>query len=142
VFTIGFTGKTASRFFGLLRDAGVKRVIDVRLNNVSQLAGFTKKQDLPFFLEEICGADYLHLSLLAPTKEILETYRKDKSWERYTHSFRALLAERAVEREVDRTMFDVPTALLCSEPTPEKCHRRLVLEYLAERWGDLTPTHL
>jgi uncharacterized protein (DUF488 family) len=141
-YTIGFTGKTAAQFFGALRGAGVKRVVDVRLNNVSQLAGFTKRQDLPFFLEELCGAEYVHELLLAPTKEILDGYRKDRSWDRYTERFLKLLQERRVEHHVSRRLFAAPTALLCSEPTPDRCHRRLVAEYLARQWGGLEPVHL
>jgi uncharacterized protein (DUF488 family) len=142
VFTIGFAGKTAAQFFGALRHAGVRRVVDVRLNNVSQLAGFTKRQDLPFFLEQLCGAEYVHEPMLAPTKEILDDYRKDRSWDRYTERFLALLQERQVEIRVRRELFAAPTALLCSEPVPDRCHRRLVVEYLAQQWGGIEPVHL
>jgi uncharacterized protein (DUF488 family) len=142
VFTIGFTGKTAAQFFGALRRAGIERVVDVRLNNVSQLAGFTKRQDLPFFLKELCSAEYVHEPILAPTKEILDDYRKDRSWGGYTERFLGLLRERQVEHRVPRELIAAPTALLCSEPTPDRCHRRLVAEYLAGRWGDIQPTHL
>jgi len=142
VYTIGFAGKTASQFFGALRHAGIKRVLDVRLNNVSQLAGFSKRQDLPFFLSELCGAEYVHQPLLAPTPEILDAYRKDRSWDRYTERFQQLLVERAAETLVEKETFTSPTALLCSESTPEKCHRRLVAEYLGQRWGGLEIVHL
>ena len=142
VYTLGFAGRTAAQFFGVLREAGVKRVVDVRLNNVSQLAGFTKREDLRFFLRELCGADYWHELLLAPSKDILDDYRKTHSWEEYTRRFLALLAERRVEAQVSRDLFDVPAALLCSEPKPDKCHRRLVLEYLQDKWGGLEPIHL
>jgi uncharacterized protein (DUF488 family) len=143
VYTIGFTQKTAAEFFGLLRRAGVKRLLDVRLNNSSQLAGFSKREDLPFFLQELCGAEYIHEPLLAPTPELFDAYKKRKgSWSVYEEGFRALLAERQVEQHLDRGLLTGPTVLLCSEPTAERCHRRLALEYLAAAWGDITPVHL
>lgn len=138
IYSIGFTKKTAEQFFGRLREAGIKRLLDVRLNNKSQLAAFTKRNDLPFFLRELCGADYIHEPLLAPTKEILDDYKKRKgSWQEYETRFFALLAERKIEDQIDRNLFEQPTVLLCSEPTAEYCHRRLVLEYLQEKWGDI-----
>jgi len=143
VCSIGFTQKTAEQFFTLLRRAGIRRLLDVRLNNVSQLAGFTKREDLRYFLREICGADYRHEPLLAPTREILDEYKKHKgSWPAYEEKFLALMADRKIEDSLDRALFAIPTALLCSEPTAEHCHRRLVLDYLRDKWGDLTITHL
>lgn len=143
IYSIGFTKKTAEQFFGLLREAGIKRLLDVRLNNKSQLAAFTKRNDLPFFLRELCGADYIHEPLLAPTKEILGDYKKRKgSWQEYETRFLALLAERKIEDKIDRELFEQPTVLLCSEPTAEYCHRRLVLEYLQEKWGDIEIVYL
>jgi uncharacterized protein (DUF488 family) len=143
IYSIGFTKKTAEQFFGLLRKAGIRRLLDVRLNNVSQLAGFAKREDLAFFLKEVCRADYLHELLLAPTQEMLDDYKKKGgSWEDYEKQFCALIAERRIETQLDRSLFAIPTALLCSEPTPEHCHRRLVLDYLSEKWGDLRITHL
>jgi uncharacterized protein (DUF488 family) len=143
IYSIGFTQKTAEQFFGLLKGAGIRRLLDVRLNNVSQLAGFAKRQDLPFFLKEICRAEYVHEPLLAPTQEMLDAYKKEKgSWPEYESKFLALLAERRIEEAIDRSLFSVPTVLLCSEPTPEQCHRRLVLEYLSEKWQDLQAIHL
>jgi uncharacterized protein (DUF488 family) len=113
------------------------------LNNVSQLAGFAKRGDLAFFLRQICGADYVHEPLLAPTQEMLDAYRsKAASWEEYEMRFLALMAERQIERHLDRAKFEKPTVLLCSESTPDRCHRRLVLEYLREKWGDITISHL
>jgi hypothetical protein len=115
----------------------------VRLNNVSQLAGFTKRDDLAFFLREVCNADYIHEPLLAPTQEMLDAYKKAKgSWQDYEKKFLDLMSERKIEEKVDRSLFAVPSVLLCSEPTPENCHRRLVVEYLQEKWGDLHCTHL
>jgi uncharacterized protein (DUF488 family) len=143
VCSIGFTQKTAEQFFTILRRAGIRRLLDVRLNNVSQLAGFTKRDDLRFFLREVCGADYQHEPLLAPTQELLDEYKKSKGpWQDYETKFLALMTERKIEDRIDRALFSVPTALLCSEPTAEHCHRRLVLEYLRDKWGDLTIAHL
>jgi uncharacterized protein (DUF488 family) len=143
VCSIGFTQKTAEQFFTILRNAGIRRLLDVRLNNVSQLAGFAKRADLQFFLREVCGADYRHEPLLAPTQEILDEYKKSKgSWPDYEAKFLALIAGRKIEDQIERSVFSVPTVLLCSEPTAEHCHRRLVLEYLRDKWGDLTITHL
>jgi uncharacterized protein (DUF488 family) len=122
---------------------GVKRLLDVRLNNVSQLAGFSKRDDLRYFLRAILAADYLHEPLLAPTQALLDEYRKAKGgWENYERRFLALMREREVERKIDRHLFDIPTVLLCSEATPEHCHRRLVAEYLRDVWGGLAITHL
>lgn len=143
IYTIGFTKKSAAKFFGLLKGAGVRRLIDVRLHNTSHLAGFAKREDLEFFLAEICGADYRHEPLLAPDEELLEGYRqKTVAWGEYEPRFRALLEERKVEDAVDRGWFDCPVALLCSEPKADRCHRRLVAEYLAEKWGGAKIAHL
>ena len=135
-FTIGFTQNSASRFFTLLSDAGVKKLIDVRLNNVSQLAGFAKRDDLRYFLREICGADYQHLDELAPTKSILDAYKKNTmSWAEYEDRFLNLMEQRNIERSVTPTDLD-RSCLLCSEHKPHHCHRRLVVEYLNKHWGD------
>ncbi|HZQ37311.1 MAG TPA: DUF488 domain-containing protein [Dehalococcoidia bacterium] len=143
VYTIGFTQRSAASFFGALKAAGVRQLIDVRLNNVSQLAGFSKRDDLAYFLREICGASYQHEPLLAPTQALLDGYRKQKrGWPAYEHDFLALLAERRVEERLLRDLFATPSVLLCSEPTAERCHRRLVAEYLRERWGGLAIHHL
>ena len=143
VYSIGFTKKSATQFFGALRQAGIRRLLDVRLNNSSQLAGFSKREDLPFFLREICGADYRHEPLLAPTQELLDGYRKEKrGWPDYERRFLTLMADRQIEQALDRELFSMPTVLLCSEPTAERCHRRLVLEYLQAKWGDFAIQHL
>jgi uncharacterized protein (DUF488 family) len=143
VYSIGFTKKTAEQFFSLLKSAGIRRLLDVRLNNVSQLAGFSKREDLQYFLREICGAEYRHEAQLAPTKEMLDDYKKHKgTWEEYERRFLALMAARKVEEKLDAGIFDVPTVLLCSEPEPDHCHRRLVLEYLQQKWPNLTIHHL
>lgn len=142
LFTIGFAGKNAERFFGVLKSAGVKRVIDIRLNNTSQLAGFTKKDDLGFFLREVAGIDYLHLLEFAPTQEILDAFKKDKGdWALYEQRFKALIAERRIEAVLPRETAD-GACLLCSEKEPDHCHRRLVAEYLQKQWGDVSVVHL
>lgn len=142
IFTIGFTQKSAARFFELLRAAGVKRLLDVRLNNVSQLAGFTKRGDLEYFCREILGIDYVHRPVLAPTQALLDQYKKRKGdWGDYEAAFLDLMAKRRVETTLDRAELD-GACLLCSEPTAEKCHRRLVAEYLARKWEDVEVLHL
>jgi len=142
VFTLGFTKKSAQRFFELLRNSGAKRVVDVRLNNVSQLAGFAKKGDLAYFLKEICEMEYLHLPELAPTQEILDDYKKRKGdWATYEESFTSLMTQRRIEATVQKEII-AEGCLLCSEDQPEHCHRRLVAEYLKKHWGDVTVVHL
>ncbi len=143
VYTIGFTKKTAEQFFETLRRVGIRRLIDVRLHNSSQLASFTKRDDLAYFLRELCGAGYAHEPLLAPTPELFDDYRKrGGSWTEYERRFNDLITTRGIERLIDRSTFEAPTVLLCSEPTPERCHRRLVVEYLRSRWGGLEAVHL
>jgi uncharacterized protein (DUF488 family) len=125
IYSIGFTQKTAECFFSGIKNAGIGLLLDVRLNNVSQLAGFAKRSDLAFFLKQICGADYLHEPLLALTQEMLNAYRRKViGWHEYEMQFLALMAERQIERHLDRALFKKPTVLLCSEPTAERCHRR------------------
>ncbi len=115
----------------------------MRLKNTSQLAGFAKRDDLEYFLREICGAEYHHEPILSPDKELLDGYtKKTIPWEEYESRFLALLGQRRVEESLDRELFDVPTVLLCSEPTAEHCHRRLLAEYLASKWGDVRIVHL
>jgi len=143
IYTIGFAKKSAEAFFGALRKAGIKRLVDIRLNNTSQLAGFTKRDDLKFFLKELCNSEYIHEPLLAPTPEILNSYKKKKiSWQEYEQRFLELMAERKIEEKIDRSLFNGPTVLLCSEPKADRCHRRLVLEYLQNNWGNLKIMHL
>ena len=143
VYSIGFTQSKAENFFGRLRAAGIKRLLDVRLNNSSQLASFAKKDDLAFFLKELCSAEYLHEPLLAPTQQMLDEYKKaGGAWQEYETRFLALMTERRIENRISRKLFDVPTVLLCSEHTAEHCHRRLVLEYLQDKWGNFQVTHL
>ena len=143
LYTIGFTQRPADDFFGALRRAGVKRLLDVRLNNTSQLAGFTKREHLPYFLRELCGADYVHEPLLAPSQDLFVFRRKQNgAWEEYERAYRRLLAEREVERRLNPELFSGPSVLLCTEPTADQCHRRLAAEYLQQHWGGLEITHL
>lgn len=142
LFTIGFTKKTAQQFFETLHASGAKRVVDVRLNNVSQLAGFAKKDDLAYFLEQICGMDYIHLPALAPTQEMLDSYRKGgQDWKNYEHRFLELMRQRRIEETTSKEAL-ADGCLLCSEDKPHLCHRRLVAEYLQGYWSDVQIVHL
>jgi uncharacterized protein (DUF488 family) len=143
IYSIGFTQKSASEFFGTLKAHGIGRLLDVRLNNTSQLAGFAKQADLAYFLGEICSAIYEHEPLLAPTQQLLDAFKKHKgSWDVYEQSFLSLMRERKIESTIDRKSFAKRTVLLCSEPTAEHCHRRLVLEYLRQHWEGIEIHHL
>ncbi|HPF35779.1 MAG TPA: DUF488 domain-containing protein [Candidatus Krumholzibacteria bacterium] len=142
LFTIGFTKKSAETFFTKLTLAGAKRVVDVRLNNVSQLAGFAKRNDLEFFLREICHMDYIHVPELAPTQDILDEYKKNKGdWAVYEQKFLELMRRREIEKRVDPAVI-ADGCLLCSEDKPHHCHRRLVAEYLKSHWGDVEVSHI
>ncbi|MDB5093864.1 MAG: hypothetical protein JWO85_1965 [Candidatus Eremiobacteraeota bacterium] len=130
LYTIGFTKTSAERFFATLRQHSVKRVIDTRLNRDGQLAGFAKAQDLQYFLRELVGADYAAEPLLAPTAELLRRYRdKTLTWDQYAQEYVALLRERTPERALSPAVLN-DACLLCSEATPEHCHRRLAADYL------------
>ncbi|MEC5731220.1 DUF488 family protein [Enterobacter asburiae] len=143
IYTIGFTQKNAEEFFRLIKTSEVKTLIDVRLNNVSQLAGFAKRDDLKYFLKELCDADYVHLPELAPTKDILNAYKKgDMPWEVYEDKFLNLMSQRNIEKSIKPTLLD-QGCLLCSEHEPHLCHRRLVVEYLNQHSDlDLKVKHL
>jgi uncharacterized protein (DUF488 family) len=143
LFTIGFAGKSAREFFEKLKEAGVRRLIDIRLNNVSQLAGFTKKKDLEYFLGEIADVEYAHYQDLAPTSDILDGFKKrgEMDWAEYERRFGALLDERQPEKHYRPEEFD-RACLLCSEATPENCHRRLVAERLMNKWENVVVHHL
>lgn len=142
IFTIGFTKKNAEQFFTRLKQPGLQRVLDTRLNNVSQLAGFTKKEDLRFFLREVGRIEYVHLPALAPTQSMLDAYKKNGGdWETYEKQFLSLMAERQIETSIDKQLI-AGACLLCSEATPHHCHRRLVAEYLRGKWGDVDIQHL
>ena len=142
IFTIGFTKKSAETFFTRLINAGVRRLVDVRLNNVSQLAGFTKRDDLHYFTKANCNIEYVHLPDLAPTKDILETYKKHKGeWTLYEEQFLNLMRSRRIEEKTSPEMLE-GACLLCSEEKPHHCHRRLVAEYLKEKWGNVEIEHI
>jgi uncharacterized protein (DUF488 family) len=143
IFTIGFTKKSAETFFTRLQQAGVKRLVDVRLNNVSQLAGFAKRDDLRYFTKTICGIDYKHVPDLAPTASILDPYKKAKNgdWQLYEQQFLDLMKARRIEDSIPRELLD-GACLLCSEEKPHHCHRRLVAEYLKEKWDDVVIDHI
>ncbi len=143
IATIGFTQSSAQHFLERLKRAGVRRLLDVRLNNVSQLAGFAKSADLAYFVESICSATYEHDVRLAPTQAMLSAYRKKEiAWSEYEFAFRELMLERRVPVVLEQSAFEVKTALLCSEHTSDKCHRRIVAELLAEEWKGATIEHL
>lgn len=141
IFTIGFTKKSAETFFTRLQVAGVKRIVDVRLNNVSQLAGFSKKDNLRYFLKVICKMNYVHFPNLAPTKAIREAWTKNGDWKLYERSFLELIRTRRIEETTSPEVLD-QSCLLCSEETPDQCHRRLVAEYFRDRWGDVEIVHI
>jgi uncharacterized protein (DUF488 family) len=142
IYTIGFTQTSAEAFFGKLIKAGVKKIIDARLNNRSQLAGFAKKEDLRFFLKALGNIDYLHMPVLAPTDEILTEYKKKKvNWQAYEKKFQALMEKRRIENIVSSAELD-QSCLLCSEHLPDYCHRRLVAEYLKSKWENVDIIHL
>ncbi|MFB6194036.1 MAG: DUF488 family protein [Halobaculum sp.] len=143
IYTIGFTKKGAEEFFGLLEEAGIERLVDTRLRNRSQLAGFAKRDDLIYFLDNLLGVAYEHRETLAPTEELLDAWRNDEiGWDAYEDRFFDLMDERSIERELEPETFERPTVLLCSEHEPDHCHRRLVVEYLDRTWGDVEAVHL
>lgn len=143
LYTIGFTQKSAEQFFDTLLKANVRNIIDTRLNNVSQLAGFTKQKDLQYFLHKIGRMEYSHRLDLAPTKEILDDYKKKRiSWATYEERFNKLITERQIERDIVPSLLD-GGCLLCSEAKPHYCHRRLVAEHLQKKLGqDIEIHHL
>jgi len=143
IYTIGFTKKSAETFFKFIKQSSIKTLIDVRLNNVSQLAGFAKKDDLKYFLHELCSVEYVHVPDLAPTKEILDPYQDKKiKWDAYEDLFMNLMAKRNIEKNITKDLIE-GGCLLCSEHEPHHCHRRLVVEYLNKHSDfDLKVKHL
>ncbi|MHC4586800.1 MAG: DUF488 domain-containing protein [Planctomycetota bacterium] len=142
IFTIGCAGKNARQFFSILKQAGIKKIIDVRLYNTSQLAGFTKRQDIKYFLQAIVSADYVHLPIMAPTKQLLNDYKKGLiSWQEYETQFNAIIAHRQIEKHLVPQDMDM-SCFLCSEAKADNCHRRLVAEYLAKHWQNVSIHHL
>jgi len=142
LFTIGFTKKSAEEFFTILHNTGVSRIVDVRLNNTSQIAGFAKARDLKYFLHAIAGIDYVHIQDFAPTQEILDNFKKNKgSWAEYERRFVDLMVERRLAETAAKLLRD-RDCLLCSEHTPEHCHRRLLAEYLKKHLPNIEVEHL
>lgn len=142
LFTIGFAGKKAKEFFRLLQENDVKKIIDIRFNNKSQLAGFTKDGDLEFFLDIIAGIKYEYRPELAPDKQLLKDYQNKKiNWNEYEKRFLSLLNKRQVEKTI-KSYELAESCLLCSEPTAVKCHRRLVAEYFQSLWPNIIIKHL
>ena len=142
IFTIGYTGKNARQFFTILKEAGIRKVIDIRLYNTSQLAGFTKRQDIKYFLQTIVGAEYIHLPIMAPTKQLLNNYKNGLiNWPQYETQFNAIITQRQIEKHLVPQDMDM-SCFLCSEAKADNCHRRLVAEYLAEHWQSISIHHL
>lgn len=142
IYTIGFTGKTAEKFFALLNNAGVKKIVDTRINNVSQLSGFAKGSDLKFFAKEICNMSYEHIIDFAPSKELFKRYRdKEMSWLEFEIEYLNLLDLRKIAQKIELEKLH-KNCLLCSEHTPEKCHRRLLAEYINQVKGNVEIIHL
>ena len=135
LYTIGFTQKTAEQFFNLLADAHITKLVDIRENRTGQLQGFARFPDIAFFLKRIVGAEYVHEPLFAPSPEIRDAYRSSHDWNQYEVSFRRLMEERGALEQAKPEDYQGNVALLCSEPGPEKCHRRLVAEMLAQKWN-------
>lgn len=142
IYTIGFTRKSAEYFFTRLQRAGVRRIVDVRLNNVSQLSGFSKREDLQYFARALCKADYVHLPELAPSEDLFHARKKENmTWSAYERRFLELLKRREIESRIRPEDLE-GACLLCTEDDPRHCHRRLVAEYLMEKWGRVEITHL
>ena len=142
IFTIGYAGKNAREFFTILKQAGIRKVIDVRLYNTSQLAGFTKRQDIEYFLQAIVGAEYTHLPIMAPTKQLLSDYKKGLiNWQQYETQFKAIMTQRQIEKHLVPQDMDM-ACFLCSEAKADNCHRRLVAEYLTKHWQNVSIHHL
>ena len=131
IYTIGFTKKSAKEFFEALRRSGAKHLLDIRLHNTSQLAGYTKRDDLRYFIRQIVNMEYHEAPILAPEDEFLNDYRKTGDWVKFEQSYLELIRQRQVERHIDPAFFKDGVILLCSEAVPEHCHRRLAAEYLA-----------
>lgn len=142
LFTIGFTNKSAAQFFDLLKKNKVAAIVDTRVNNVSQLSGFAKGADLAFFAKEICHIGYAHNLDFAPTKDLLSDYRNHKiDWKKYEAEYLNLLDLRQLKKHVNIEKLH-ENCLLCSEHTPEKCHRRLLAEYFKAARNDVEIVHL
>ena len=142
IFTIGYAGKNAREFFAILKQSGIRKVIDVRLYNTSQLAGFAKRQDIEYFLQTIVNAKYIHLPIMAPTKQLLNDYKKGLiNWQQYETQFKGVITQRQIEKHLVPQDMDM-SCFLCSEAKADNCHRRLVAEYLAKVWQNVSIHHL
>jgi len=142
IFTIGYSGKDAREFFGLLKQAGIKRLFDVRLYNTSQLAGYTKRGDIEYFLGSIVDADYVHLPIMAPTKRLLNDYKNGAvSWNDYEKQFKGIVTSRQIEKCIELDDLNMG-CFLCAEATAANCHRRLVAEYLKSHLPNISIGHL
>lgn len=130
IYTIGFTKKTAEDFFNTLRNSGTKHLLDIRLNNKSQLTGFTKQNDLRYFLKRLVNMEYHEVPELAPEASMLREYRKTKDWDKYARSYIELIRNRQSEKRISQKLFEEGMVLLCSEQKADHCHRRLAAEYL------------
>ncbi len=142
IYTIGFTKKSAEEFFEALRNSGAKHLLDIRLNNKSQLTGFTKRDDLRYFLKRLANMKYHEMPILAPEKSILKEYRKSGDWARYEREYLELIEQRHVEYHIAPVLFEEGVVLLCSEAEPAHCHRRLAAEYLAQIRSTNTKTQI
>lgn len=135
IFTIGFTQKSAEAFFGLLKQNGVRRLVDTRLNNTGQLAGFSKRDDLKYFAKSILDVDYVHWEESAPEQAILDAFKKkEMKWDEYAREYESLLQKRRIESRMDLILGAAP-CLLCSEAKPHHCHRRLLADYINRHKG-------
>lgn len=142
LYTIGFTKKTAEQFFESLIANKVKRLIDTRLNNKSQLAGFAKKDDLEYFLKKIANIEYLYKPEYAPSDDILKGYQKKLiNWEQYSEKYLELLKQRKILETADLKVLE-GSCFLCSEHLPEHCHRSLLAKYLAQHFDGINIVHL
>jgi len=142
IYTIGFTQKSAEEFFRRIRMHRIKRIVDIRIHPDGQLSGFARKDDLPFFLNELAdGCGYLYMPNLAPTKEILKSYRENNDWDIYVKRFEALMDQRNIPAALQPNDFD-EACFLCSEDKPDQCHRRLVAERLAKNWNNVEIIHI
>jgi uncharacterized protein (DUF488 family) len=142
LYTMGYTQKTAETFFNLVNNAGIKRLVDIRLHNNSQLTGFTKQNNLKYFLERLSDCDYCHIPLMAPSKDIFDDYMKNGlEWKDYERRFKELIGQRKIEQMINEDEID-GACLLCCEPEATNCHRRLVAEYLQSHYRDIEIIHL
>ena len=142
LFTIGFTQKTAAQFFELLRVNAIQKLVDTRLNNSGQLAGFSKKDDLKYFCKELIGAEYFHWEESAPTSDILDAYKKKIiPWDEYAKEYEALLSRRRIESQIDAVLGERVACLLCSEAKPHHCHRSILAKYISNTTGRSVSVH-